>query len=48
MLVNDHEVVHISELVSVRASTLAVAAQDRALTFIGHQNEFCPLELASP
>jgi hypothetical protein len=47
-LVHDHEFVRISEIVSVRASTLAVAAQERALTLLGYQDEFCPSELASP
>jgi hypothetical protein len=37
----NYYIIQVSEIVSVRASTLAVAARDFALTFLGQQNEFC-------
>ena len=48
ILAKNLQVVQISTIVSVRASTLAVAARDFALTYLGQQNEFCPLDLPLP
>src|SRR5580693_7280170 len=48
ILAKNHEVVQISTIVSVRASTLPVAARDFARTYLGQQNEFYPLDLPLP
>jgi hypothetical protein len=42
ILANHHEVFRVSQIVSVQAATLSMAAQGLALTFLRSQNEFCP------